>query len=157
MAGLEDSVEKGTLVEENSYEAFGSHKLPESHGPQKERITASGQFPKLFEGCHFYCHGEFRVFEKDDLVKLIELGGGKQVKREPKIERIDELMRAELPDHLDVDETFHCSFFNVYDPVCTKTIREMSRVVVACRVLAQSMSAVHERTNERTRTYGRMS
>ena len=40
---LEDSCEKGYLVEENSYEATGSTKLPEANGPKKGRLNASCQ------------------------------------------------------------------------------------------------------------------
>ena len=40
---LEDSVEKGFLLEENEYEAKGSSKLPHSNGPYKGRMNLSCQ------------------------------------------------------------------------------------------------------------------
>jgi BRCA1-associated RING domain protein 1 len=40
---LEDSVEKGFLLEENEYEAKGSSKLPFSNGPYKGRMNFSCQ------------------------------------------------------------------------------------------------------------------
>jgi hypothetical protein len=41
--GLEDSFSGGYLLEENTYEASGSHKNPNSNGPFKGRMNASCQ------------------------------------------------------------------------------------------------------------------
>lgn len=46
--GLEDSVSKGTLLEENDYEAEGSTKMPKSNGPFKGRMNASCQVSYSF-------------------------------------------------------------------------------------------------------------
>ena len=50
--GLEESVEKGILVEENDYEASGSNKLPKSGGPFQGRINVSGQV--IFSNLSFW-------------------------------------------------------------------------------------------------------
>jgi hypothetical protein len=65
-------------------------------------------------------HGEFETFTKPEFLKLIETGGGTILKREPKLERIDELMPKEIPHHLEskTDSNFQCSHFILYD---TKT------------------------------------
>lgn len=122
---LEDSAEKGILEQENNYEAEGSLKIPSSRGPFKGRFNASCQYPKLFEDCYFYLSGEFKVFEKQDFVKLLELGGANILKREPKLERPDELVKDELPHHLysKTDEDFACSHFILYDASKVKEIR----------------------------------
>lgn len=44
---LEDSIEKGFLVEENEYEASGSQKCPDANGPRKGRVNASCQVRKF--------------------------------------------------------------------------------------------------------------
>lgn len=114
---MEDSVERGILVEENEYEAKGSVKNPDSSGPFKGRVNASSQYPKLFEDCKFYFHGDFAVFDKQDLVKLVQLAGASVLKREPKLDRVEELITVEIPHHLDRehDETFSCSHFILHD------------------------------------------
>ncbi len=43
MKGLEDSVEKNSLEQENDYEAEGTIKIPTSRGPFKGRYNASCQ------------------------------------------------------------------------------------------------------------------
>ena len=83
------------------------------------------QYPKLFEDCYFFLSGEFKVFEKKDFVNLLELGGATILKREPKMERIDELITEDLPHHLcsKDDPDFACSYFILYDVTKTKEIR----------------------------------
>lgn len=71
------------------------------------------KYAKLFEDCQFYLHGEFKVFPKEDFLSLIKLGGGTILKREPKLERLDELVTNELPDH--IEDGFKCSNFIFYD------------------------------------------
>ena len=69
--------------------------------------------------------GEFKVFEKQDFIKLLELGGATILKREPKLERLDELIPVELPYHLSTktDTEFTCSHFILYDTSKVKEIR----------------------------------
>ncbi|RNA01864.1 BRCA1-associated RING domain 1 [Brachionus plicatilis] len=114
---LEESFEKNALLPENEYEAKGSVKIPDSNGPFKGRLNASAQSPKLFEDCNLYFHGEFNVFDKQDLIRLAEQAGAKILKREPKLERVDELITSEIPHHLDLtyDKDFCCSHFLIYD------------------------------------------
>nr|QBM06229.1 BRCA1-associated RING domain protein 1 [Brachionus koreanus] len=114
---LEDSFENNALLPENDYEAKGSVKIPDSNGPFKGRLNASAQSPKLFEDCFLYFYGEFNVFDKQDLIKLAEQAGAKILRREPKLERVDELITTEMPHHLDLDfdKNFSCSHFLIYD------------------------------------------
>ena len=44
------------------------------------------------------------VFEKPDMVKLVELAGGSVLKREPKITSVEELKPVEIPHHLDKEK-----------------------------------------------------
>jgi hypothetical protein len=72
----------------------------------------------LFEGCNFYFHGNFQIFDKKELEKLVKLAGGSLIKREPKVERInEEEVNTRLPYHLDKteDKTFRCSNFIIFD------------------------------------------
>ncbi|CAF0952331.1 unnamed protein product, partial [Brachionus calyciflorus] len=73
--------------------------------------------PKLFEDCSIYFYGDFNVFDKQDLIKLAEQAGAKILKREPKLDRVDELITQEIPHHLDLDydKNFSCSHFLIYD------------------------------------------
>ena len=82
------------------------------------------KYPKLFEDCSFFLHGEFKVFDKQDFIKLIDLAGGKILKREPKLERADELIAAEVPHHNDneTSKDFTCSHFILYDSAKIKEI-----------------------------------
>lgn len=51
------------------------------------------------------------------MIKLAEQAGAKILKREPKLERVDELITKEMPHHLDYefDKNFCCSHFIIYD------------------------------------------
>jgi hypothetical protein len=71
--------------------------------------------PKLFENCNFYFHGDFKVFDKADLLQLVKQGGGNIIRREPKVERLDELMTQSVPYHGDKQNEFVCSTFILYD------------------------------------------
>ena len=75
------------------------------------------KYPKLFEDCFFYLHGKFNVFEKADMIKLIELAGGVVLKREPKLDRVNELIPEEPPYHLDREAhpDFECCNFILFD------------------------------------------
>ena len=76
--------------------------------------------------------GEFVTFDKDEFVKLIQLGGGKILKREPKLERLDEIISNELPYHLDneLDKDFKCSHFILCDSSRCKEINHRYLQVV---------------------------
>lgn len=71
----------------------------------------------MFEDCFLYFHGEFNVFDKQDLIRLAEQAGAKILRREPKLERVDELITNEIPHHLDLefDKNFCCSHFIIFD------------------------------------------
>jgi len=43
LEGLEESLKKGYLLNENSYEASGSHKNPKAGGPFNGRLNAARQ------------------------------------------------------------------------------------------------------------------
>lgn len=47
--------------------------------------------PRLFDGCSFFLRGVFKAptASKEDLIKLIKLGGGKVLHREPKVKDDD--------------------------------------------------------------------
>lgn len=79
----------------------------------------------LFEDCSIYLCGEFEVFEKDDMIKLVQMTGANLLKREPKLERLDELITKETPHHLDqeYDANFNCCTFILYDKNKIKDIR----------------------------------
>jgi BRCA1-associated RING domain protein 1 len=116
---LKESETKGYLLEENNFEAAGSHKNTKAGGPFNGRLNAARQvcYPKLFEDCNFYFYGTFNVFTKLDLIKLVQMGGGNILKREPKLERADELKSDEIPHHIDksLDCNFKCSNFILYE------------------------------------------
>jgi hypothetical protein len=74
---------------------------------------------------NFYLSGEFQVFEKQDVVRLLQLAGAKILKREPKLERELELVPNELAHHLDrhFDKSFSCCNFILYDRNKIKEIK----------------------------------
>lgn len=88
--------------------------------------------PRLLDGCSFFLRGVFNppIPSKQDLVKLIHLGGGKLLQREPKV--VDEdlmslpsspivtsLSRAlEVAYHAPANSTLSCcTEFILYDPI----------------------------------------
>ncbi len=83
------------------------------------------QYPKLFEDVNIFLSGDFNVFEKEDFTKLVELAGAKVLRREPRLERLDELITLEIPHHLDLvyNEDFVCSNFILYDATKIKEVR----------------------------------
>jgi hypothetical protein len=62
-------------------------------------------------------HGKFNVFEKSDMIRLLELAGAQILKREPKLCSAKELEPDELPHHLDLEKNkeFCCAYFILYD------------------------------------------
>ena len=88
--------------------------------------------PRLFDGCSFFLRGVFKppTPSKQDLIKLIQLGGGKLLQREPKVGDEDlmslpsspivtSLSRApEVAYHAPANSTLSCcTEFILYDPV----------------------------------------
>lgn len=63
------------------------------------------------------------MFSKQDLVKLVQTAGGTILKREPKVEKADELKTEELPHHIDPKESFKCSNFILHDVAKIKDIK----------------------------------
>jgi hypothetical protein len=47
-------------------------------------------------------------------MQLVKLGGGTIIRREPKLDRLDELI-TEAPYHVDKSTNFKCSHFILYD------------------------------------------
>lgn len=86
-----------------------------------------GKYQKLFEDCKFYILGEFSAFDKTDIVKLVQMTGATLLKREPKLDRIDDLIvqKADLPQHLDqeFDSSFSCTTFVLYEIAKVKEVR----------------------------------
>ncbi len=56
-------------------------------------------------------------------MKLVQIAGGTILKREPKVERADELNSEELPHHIDQKNSFKCSNFILYEMTKVKEIR----------------------------------
>ena len=57
-------------------------------------------------------------------MKLVQTaGGGTILKREPKVERADELHSEELPHHIDSKNSFKCSNFILCEMTKVKEIR----------------------------------
>ena len=62
-------------------------------------------------------HGKFDVFEKNEMLKLVELTGCQILKREPKLGSVDELKPEEMPHHLDFEKNkeFCCAYYILHD------------------------------------------
>jgi BRCA1-associated RING domain protein 1 len=88
--------------------------------------------PRLLDGCSFFLRGMFNppTVNKQDLIKLIQLGGGKLLHREPKV-RDDDLISVpsspivtsisrapEVAYHAPANSTLSCcTEFILYDSV----------------------------------------
>ncbi|KAL4222135.1 BRCA1-associated RING domain protein 1 [Mactra antiquata] len=125
MEWLETCAQLGKLVCEEAFEAQGTSIFPYSQSPMKGRTNRKQQLPGLFDGCHFYFHGnfEFAVPSKEDLTSIISTGGGKFLSREPKPGHLD--MQMTVPYHVDPkSQLASCCVYIVYDSsVSMKTIR----------------------------------
>ena len=105
--------------------------------------------PRLFDGCSFFLRGVFNppALNKQDLIKLIQLGGGKLLHREPKVKDEDltslpsspvvtSVSRApEVAYHAPANSTLSCcTEFILYDSmscdqpkiVCSPVLRTAS-------------------------------
>jgi len=73
------------------------------------------QLPGLFDGCSFYLHGEFQLPTppRDDLVRLVTLGGGIVLHREPTIDMINQ-SAVSVPYHAQPTSSLaNCSHYVV--------------------------------------------
>lgn len=88
--------------------------------------------PRLLDGCSFFLRGVFNppTASKQDLVRLIQLGGGKLLQREPKVKDDDvtslpsspvltsALRQPQVAYHALADSTLSCcTEFILYDPL----------------------------------------
>ena len=97
------------------------------------------QFPGLFDGCSFYFSGDFKSTpSKPELLRLIKLGGGRILHREPKVETAHPLITdacAAVMKMMSSSETLeiasiayhakpntgqsHCTQYILFDPECS--------------------------------------
>ena len=79
-------------------------------------VALSGcQLPGLFDGCSFYFHGEFRqpTPPREDLVRLVTLGGGSVLHREPTVDMVNQ-SAVSVPYHAHVTSSLaNCSHYVV--------------------------------------------
>ncbi|PIK60991.1 putative BRCA1-associated RING domain protein 1-like [Apostichopus japonicus] len=75
---VEECLKGKGLVPEVNHEICGTMIDSDSEGARKSREMANSQFPPLFDGCHFYIHGNFSppTPPKEELASLLKLGGG---------------------------------------------------------------------------------
>ena len=70
------------------------------------------QLPGLFDGCNVYLHGEFSP-PRQDLARLITLGGGLLLHREPSVDMVNQ-SAVSVPYHAHVTSSLaNCSHFIV--------------------------------------------
>lgn len=88
---IEVCLEYKQKVDEEVFEVQGTKNHPNSQGPKKSRKNLEQKFPPLFDGFYFYLHGQFHkpTPEREDILNLIHLGGGKILSREPREETVD--------------------------------------------------------------------
>ncbi|GAB1600874.1 BRCA1-associated RING domain protein 1-like [Argonauta hians] len=117
---LRTCVEYGHQVSEEPFEIAGSSTNPFSFAPFKGRMNKLKQLPRLFDGCQFYFHGAFNppVPKKEELMNLVQQGGGQVLCREPKLHIVSELPSS-VPYHaVNCDNatttTSQCGLFIVY-------------------------------------------
>jgi len=82
------------------------------------------QLPGLFDGCCFYLHGEFEppTPPRDDLVRLVTLGGGVVLQREPTVDMISQ-SAVSVPYHAELTSSLaNCSHFVVSTDVRDVTL-----------------------------------
>ena len=80
--------------------------------------------PRLLDGCSFYLRGNFNppTLKKNDLIKLINLGGGKVLHRPPKIKDDDMAgsRKPEVPYHAQKNSSLSCcTEFILFDSLST--------------------------------------
>lgn len=114
---LAHCVENRLHVNEEAFEVPGSSTNPDSLAPKKGRENMQNQLPGLFNGCHFYLKGEFSYPTPDvtQVSKLIRLGGGTLLTREPKPESLDHLDQT-VPYHAEEKSALaNCNLFIIHD------------------------------------------
>ena len=85
--------------------------------------------PGLFDGCSFYLPGPYKYPhpERDELISLIQSGGGIVLRREPRAQTINSLPLS-IPYHACSDSALSkCSYFIITDRIpatgCTITAK----------------------------------
>ncbi|PIK47234.1 putative BRCA1-associated RING domain protein 1 [Apostichopus japonicus] len=115
---VEECLKGKGLVPEVNHEICGTMIDSDSEGARKSREMANSQFPPLFDGCHFYIHGNFSppTPPKEELASLLKLGGGTILTRYPKPD--DDVIQAStiVPYHAKPEsELASCSYYIIYD------------------------------------------
>jgi len=93
--------EKKEWVEEGPYEVKGDTIFGLSQGALLGRKRREEKKPKLFEGMEFFCYGKLERPPKEELVRLIEGGGGTLLSRKPSLPNVGERkgkQKAKLKD-----------------------------------------------------------
>ena len=100
-AWLLASAQKNKILDIDPY-LFEFNKEDEEGATKTKELIASQQ-PKLFAGIHFYLLGQFRnKLNRDEVLSLIRLSGGKIITREPDPEWIPE-HEVSIPHHAGPD------------------------------------------------------
>ncbi|XP_046846861.1 ankyrin repeat domain-containing protein 31-like [Xenia sp. Carnegie-2017] len=110
-------------LDETVYEVKGSS-ASTIDAAKKARLNMLQQMPRLLDGCSFYLRGTFNppTLKKNDLIKLINLGGGKVLHREPKIKDDDMAgsRKPEVPYHAQKNSSLSCcTEFILFDSLST--------------------------------------
>ncbi|XP_033762661.1 BRCA1-associated RING domain protein 1-like [Pecten maximus] len=110
-------LEYGSRVSEEAFEIPGTSANPNTLAPQRGRTNKKLQLPGLFDGCQFYFHGKF-VYptpDKTELMDLVKAGGGLILRREPKVDSLDESTLT-VPYHADPEsDCAQCCVFVLHD------------------------------------------
>ncbi|XP_077978849.1 uncharacterized protein LOC144434269 [Glandiceps talaboti] len=110
-------IEKKKHEEEQYFEVTGTTIHPFTLGPRKARLNYDQQFPGLFNGCHFYFHGNFSASAptKAEFADLVKAGDGVVLTREPKSADCNQ-PGSVVPYHsqANVPQT-ECTHYIVYD------------------------------------------
>ena len=87
---IKNSLRRRQWLDEDSFEVEGTVGTT-CNVARKARLNIIQQMPRLFDGCSFFLRGVFNppTLNKQDLMKLILLGGGKLLHREPKVKDDD--------------------------------------------------------------------
>ncbi|KAJ8025175.1 BRCA1-associated RING domain protein 1 [Holothuria leucospilota] len=134
---VEECLQRKGLVPEVNHEICGTTIDSDSEGAKKSREMANSQFPALFDGCHFYLHGNFAspTPPKEELASLIKLGGGTIITRYPKPD--DDVIQAStiVPYHATPDSELRvCSYYILYDQGVKRKPPPKVRTAKVCTV-----------------------
>ena len=109
------SLEDQQFINEKEYSAKGSHDcLVDALSKARHNLTQ--RKPRLFDGFHFYLHGQISnpYPSKAELMALLKSGGGIILKREPDPESISSEGNL-MPYHVRYDSPLtQCSHFIIY-------------------------------------------